>query len=191
MSEENQQSQNPNQPRKGVIRKPEDLDLKQRLLSSPELFRTEKESDEYLDKLALKIKLFKTNEFSVDDFISEVMIKYETKFHKTWFYALADMFGADRAVMDVWVKPDFVRQFIIQAVYGRFPYFMLRELRKRKISSGYNNRRLYHYLTKNASEQLDTVIDQVYTIMKDCSSPLEFWMRYSKEYKIYFQTYLV
>jgi hypothetical protein len=92
--------------------------------------------------------------------------------------------------MDVWVKPDFVRLFIVQAVYGRFPYLMLRELRKRKIKVGGDGKRLYHYLTKNASEQLDIVIQQVYTFMEESESPVDFWMKYSKEYKIYFQTEL-
>ena len=190
MSEENKQNQNPNQPQKGVVRKPEDLDLKNRLLSSPELFITEKASDEYLDKLALKAKLFKSDEFSINDYVAEAMTKYETKFKKNWFYALADMYNVERAVMEIWVKPDFVRLFIIQAIYGRFPYLMLRELRKKKISLSGENKRLYHYLTTTASDQLDTVIGQVYTIMGESKTPLEFWMRYSKEYKIYFQTCL-
>ena len=190
MNDESKQDQNPNQPQKRVVRKPEDLDLKKRLLTGANLFITETGSDEHLDKLALKAKLFKPEEFSVANFVAKVMTRYKTKFRKAWFYALADMYGAERAVMDVWVKPDWVRLFIIQAIYGRFPYLMLRELRKRKISLGGENKRLYHYLTATASEQLDTVIGQVYIIMQESKTPLEFWLRYSKEYKIYFQTSL-
>jgi hypothetical protein len=170
-----------------ISRTEKEIQLKNKLLSGPELFITEKGSDEHLDKLALKAKLFKVEEFSIADYVAEVYTKYETKFHRYWYYALADMYQIRRSVMDTWVKPDFVRVFTIQAVYGRFPYMMLRELRKRKINIGDQNNRLYQYLTKNASDQIDIVIAQVYSIMKDSNSPIDFWMAYSREYRVYFQ----
>jgi len=189
MEDNEQKPNNQNNPKR-VIRKPEDLDLKNRLLSSPELFITEKGSDEYLDRLSLKLKLFGLDGFDIDEFVSNAGIKYETKFHKYWFYKLADLFGVDRSVMDVWVKPEFVRLFIIQAVYARFPRKMLNALRRNKIVYGNSGNKLYHYLTNEASEKLDLVIEQVYQVMKRSENPLDFWKNYSKEYEVYFQTEL-
>lgn len=177
-------------PKKIFTRKKEDAELKKQLILGPEAFITQKGSDEYLDKLSLKVKLFGRDEFTLDEYVSEAMTKYESKFHKYWFYRLADLYEVPRSVMDVYVKPDFVRKFIVQFVYGRFPYLMLRTLRKNKNVYGGSNNKLYHYLTKDASEQLDIVIDQVYEAMNQSDTPLEFKMTYSQKYKVYFQTEL-
>lgn len=186
-NEKNQQ--NPKHVKKDLTRKQEELELKKRLIESPELFITEKGSDEYLDRLALKIKLIGGTEFVLSDYVAEVMAEYESRFKKPWWYRLADLYGVDRAVMDKYVKPEFARQFLVQFVYGRFPYLMLRTLRSknRKVSKADNRTKLFQHLTKKAGEQLDVVIEQVYIMMGDCKTPLEFKMKYSSEYQIYFQ----
>ncbi|OJY92205.1 MAG: hypothetical protein BGP13_08560 [Sphingobacteriales bacterium 40-81] len=183
------QQQLPDQFQRKVARKEEDLALKNQLLSSPELFITEKGSDEYLDKLALKVKLIGGDEFTLSDYISEVMAEYESKFKREWWYRLADLYNVSRSVMDKYVKPEFARQFLVQFVYGRFPQSVLKMLRSknRKISSAENRTKLFQHLTKKASEQLDLVIEQVFIMMGNCNSPMEFKLAYSKEYKIYFQ----
>lgn len=178
--------------RKILTRSKEDLELKSRILSGPELFITEKESDEYLDRLSIKIKLIGNKELILSDYVTEVMAEYESKFSKDWYYRLADLYGVDRSVMDKYVKPEFVRQFTIQFVYARFPYTILRTLRSRnrRTSKRDGRTKLFQHLTKSASEQLDIVIEQVYEMMGNCSIPLEFKMKYSKAYKVYFQTSL-
>ena len=174
---------------KGFTREQKDLDLKKQLIASPELFITEKGSDEYLDKLALRVKLIGGEEFSLSDYVTEVMADYESKFSKDWFYRLADLHKVDRSVMDRYVKPEFVRQFIIRFVYGRFPYKMLKALRSKNRKSSSNNTRtkLFQHLTKTATEQLEIVIEQVFTLMGSCNNALDFKMKYSNQYKIYVQ----
>lgn len=171
------------------VRTQEEQDLKKLLLSGPELFVTDKASDEYLDRLSLRLKLIGGEEFDLGDYVAEMMAVYESKFGKPWFYRLAHLYGYNRSVMDQYVKPEFVRQFIVQFVYGRFPYKVLRSLRSRnrKTSTGKNRTKLFQHLTKDASEQLDVVINQVYEMMATCTDPLDFKMTYSKTYKIYFQ----
>ncbi len=170
-------------------RKQAELELKKQLLLSPEAFITERASDESLDKLSLKIKLINNKEFTLSEYIAEEMMQYDSKFCKDWFYKLADIYGVNREVMDVYVKPDFVRRFIIQFVYGRFPYLLLRTLRSRNRKAK-GKGKLYHHLKKDISSNLDLIISQVYTIMVDSANLSEFKMKYSKEYKIFFQVEL-
>ena len=190
MENKEQNQQNPRSLKKVFTRSEKDLDLKKQLIVGPELFITEKGSDDYLDRLSLKLKLSGIERFDINEFVTITMTKYETKFHKYWFYKLADLYEVDRTLMDAWVKPEFVRLFIIQAVYARFPYKMLKALRKNKTVYGDTGNKLYHYLTKEASERLDIIIEQIYQVMKDSGNPLDFWKKYSKAYEVYFQTEL-
>ncbi|RYZ90745.1 MAG: hypothetical protein EOP04_02935 [Proteobacteria bacterium] len=188
-NDESQEQKRIDQPNKVVKRSDVDKDLMRALVSGPELFLTEKGSNEYLDKLALKIKLMGGGEFTLADVISEVMSDYEAKFHKYWWHQLADLYNIDRVVMDKYVKPDFARKFLVQFIYGRFPYMVLRTLRSRnrRVSKEGSRTKLFQHMTKSASEQLDVVIEQVYQMMKQCQTPMEFKLKYSKEYKVYFQ----
>jgi hypothetical protein len=178
----------PQATRGGVARKQEDLDLKSRLLSSPEMFITEKASDEYLDRLALKIKLG-ANEPNATNFIADAITAYEAKFKRYWWYRMADLYRVDRKVMEPYRKPEFARLFLLQFVYGRFPYMVLRMLRakNRKVSTKENQIKLFQHLNHEANEQLDNVIEQVYIMMGQYKTPIEFKMAYSSAYKIYFQ----
>src|SRR5580704_10457652 len=115
----------------GFVRTQEELDRKKRLLNGPELFVGDTASDEYLDRLSLRLKLIGGQEFDLVDYVADMMTVYESKFGKPWFYRVADLYKVNRSVMDQYVKPEFVRQFIIQFVYGRFPYKVLRSLRSR------------------------------------------------------------
>ena len=173
----------------GFVRTHDELDRKKRLLSGPELFLGDTASDEYLDRLALRLKLIGGQEFDLADYVADMMAVYESKFAKPWFYRLADLYKVNRSVMDQYVKPEFVRQFILQFVYGRFPYKVLRSLRSRnrKTSSEKQRTKLFQHLTKDASEQLDVVINQVFEMMALCCDPSEFKLLYSKTYKVYFQ----
>lgn len=189
MANKDQKKQDFKSSKKTITRSKEDLELKDRILASPELFITEKGSDEHLDRLTIKLKLIGGDEFILSDFVAEVMAAYESKFSKAWYYRLADLYSVDRSIMDKYVKPEFVRQFTIQFIYGRFPYMMLRTLRSknRKTSKGNDRSKLFQHLTKTASGELDIVIEQVFEMMGTCKSPIEFKMKYSSEYKIYFQ----
>lgn len=167
-------------------RKQEDLLLKQQLLLGPEAYVKERGTDEKLDELSLKIKLIRGNDFSLEKFVASVMARYESKFPKEWFYKLADLYEVGRELMDVYVKPDFVRRFIVQFVYARFPYMLLRTLRSKNKKLG-GKVKLFQHLTKDASDKLDVIIDQVYRVMGESNSPLDFKMRYSNKYHVYFQ----
>lgn len=165
----------------------QDLELKKQLIAAPELFISPKGSDAHLDELALKVKLIKGDEVILSDIIANEMAEHETKFFKEWFYRLADIAHVSRSVMDVYVKPEFVRRFIIQFVYGRFPYMVLRTLRSRNRKKTGKRGKLFQHMTKKASDQLDMIISQVYTIMQKSEDIVDFKKNYSKEYQLYFQ----
>jgi hypothetical protein len=127
----------------------------------------------------------------IENYVADVIAKHITKFHKPWFYKLADLYKVDRKLMDVYVKPDFVRRFIIQFVYGRFPYALLRTLRSRNRKFGGKNYKLFQHLNGDASNQLDVVIKDVFDEMDISENPLDFKMKYSAKYTIYFQLELL
>ena len=173
-----------------IKRKPEDLELKKQLLLSPEMFIKERASDESLDKLSLKIKLINGREFTLAEYIAEEMIPYESKYFKDWFYKLADLYRVDRKLMDVYVKPDFVRRFIIQFVYGRFPYLLIRTLRSRNRKIKGRKGKLFQHLKKDASERLDVIIGQVYEILLISDNLADFKKKYSTQHNLFFQVEL-
>lgn len=129
----------------------------------------------------------------VDFLFSQIIEKYESKFKKDWFYRVADLFGVDRKLMDVYVKPDFVRLFIIQFVYARFPQrvlFRLRSRNRKARKNGISDTKLFQHLSKDASEHLDVVIGQVYKMMGEYKTFEIFQMNYGKKYKVWYQTQL-
>lgn len=192
MANRDQKPENSKNPQKVFTRSEQDLETKRQLIFGPELFITEKGSDVYLDRLSVKRKLIGDEEEALTEYVADVVAEYESKFSKAWYYRLADLYSVNRSVMDKYIKPDFVRQFTIQFVYARFPNKVLRALRRRNriTSKDYERTKLFQHLTKSASEELDIVIEQVYLMMGDCSSPFEFKMSYSSKYKVYFQTSL-
>lgn len=183
--------QDPENPKKssGVVRKKEDLELKKQLLLGPNLNVPDKGSDESLDKLSLKIKLIGGREFTLEEYIAENLVAYESKFFKDWFYELARLFGVDKKEMDPYVKPKFVPEFIINFVYARFPYKVFERLRKKCkfVSRTMRSHKLFQWLSKDASKQLDVVIEQVFLIMKDSADFKDFQKKYSDAYKLHFQ----
>ncbi len=189
MANNEKDQRNQKQVKKIITKTDEDLELKKQLLLSPNLLIPEKGSDEGLDKLSLKIKLIGGKEFTLEDYVVDNLIKYESKFFKDWYYELAKLYGEDKKVMDQYHKPKFVALFKIQFIYGRFPYLVLRTLRKKSpfILPGIRKNKLFQYLTKDASEKLDVIIEQSFAIMKNSKTVLDFKLEYSKQYKIYFQ----
>ena len=108
---------------------------------------------------------------------------------------LADLYKVDRKLMDTYLKPEFVRLFIIQFIYARFPRRVLRKLRSKNrqaYKEGHTNIKLFQHLTGEVSGQLNVVIKQVYEMMADCISEgmgiKEFTNMYSSKYKVWFQT---
>lgn len=173
-----------------IIRKPEDIALKNSLLAAPELFVPNKESDEYLDKLHLKIQLIGGKEFTLGEYISENLAAYRPRFYKDYFFEVARLMGIEKAEVEHYHKPQCVAEFTIQFIYGRFPRKVLNTLR---IKSGWTDipgirkNKLFQYLTITASDMFDLYIDQAVEVMKSCSDLLEFKLTYSKKYGIYFQ----
>lgn len=189
---EHRDDQNNQPQRKIFTRKQEDLELKKRLLSSPELFITPKETDEGLDKLSLKLKLGIEDKFVLENYVVDEYVEYEYKFKKYWYYALADLYKVDRSVMDKYVKPKFVPMFKIHFIYARFPQTLLQSLRKKSpfIFPGYSGLRtskLYNHLSKDASDKVDIVIQQAFDVMEQSTSVLDFKEKYSSLYKVYYQ----
>lgn len=158
-----------------------------------------KQSDEVAEQEALKrkerhrqkIQFLSGAVIIIDDYVANVIAKHITKFHKPWFYKLADLYKVDRKLMDVWVKPDFVRRFIIQFVYGRFPYLLLRTLRSRNRKLRGKTCKLFQHLNSDASSKLDDVIREVFEVMDISDNPLDFKMQYSAKHTIYFQLELL
>jgi len=185
--EENQSNgKEPNKRKKIVKRKPEHLEEIEKLLSGPNAFLTDKTSDDALEKLSLKLKLIGTPGFNIEDLMSTSMEDYNPKFKMYWFYKLADLAGVEQKEMSKWVKPEFVRRFIICFVYARFPRMVLRMLRGKNRKSKIKGK-LFQYLNKDTSDKLDIIIDQVYTTMNESNNLDDFKMRYSKKYHVYFQ----
>lgn len=159
-----------------------------------------KQSDELAAHEALKrrerqkqkIEFLSGTVIVIEDYVSDVIAKHITKFHKAWFYRLADLYKVDRALMDVYVKPEFVRQFIIQFVYGRFPYLLLRTLRSRNRKCNRKSCKLFQHLNPDISSKLDDVIREVFEVMgnDEVKTPLDFKMKYSQDYKLFFQVEL-
>jgi hypothetical protein len=169
---------------------PEVKDLKIELFTRESDEFAQAEAQKRKQRQKRKIEFISGKEFDLNDFINDVMVGHHTKFVKDWFYRLADLYKVDRKLMDTFVKPDFVRLFIIQFVYGRFPYLLLRTLRSQNRKLHGKGGRLFQHLKDDKSKELDEVIDQVYKAMDGCDTPLQFKEKYSALYKIYFQTEL-
>lgn len=175
------------------LRKKADLELKRQLQSSADIHITERSSDESLENLFLKKKL-KGDDFgfSIEDHVIDKVEDYGYKFYKEWYHALADLYQVDRKLMENYVKPKFVAMFIIHFIYARFPYSVLKSLRKKSplLFPGYSpmrSNKLYQRLSKSSSEQLDMFIEQCFVMMKESKSVLEFKQSYSQKYTVYFQ----
>jgi len=158
-----------------------------------------KKSDEFAKDEAAKRKersrikkwFINLSDNEIDFLFSNIIEKYESKFKKSWFYRLADLFGVEKKLMDVYVKPDFVRLFIIQFVYARFPQrvlFRLRSRNRKARKDGVNDTKLFQHLSKDASEQLDIVIKQVFVMMGEYDNVKDFSRAYGAEYKVWYQT---
>jgi hypothetical protein len=132
--------------KKGKIKKDkkiEEIEKQQQQLSAEEkLFNIDdftKKSDDFAseqkrkrkEREILKSWFVNLSDTEIDFLFSNVIEKYESKFKRAWFYVLADLFKVDRILMKPYLKPDFVRLFIIQFVYARFPRRVLRQLRGR------------------------------------------------------------
>jgi hypothetical protein len=174
---------------KPIIRKlpPEVKDQKIELFTQQSDELAAQEALKRRERQKQKVTFLSGASIIIDDYVANVIAKHITKFHKPWFYKLADLYKIDRKLMDVYVKPDFVRRFIIQFVYGRFPYLLLRTLRSRNRKLHGQNCKLFQHLNAKASEHLDIVIKQVFDVMDDSENPLDFKKKYSEQYTIYFQ----
>lgn len=150
----------------------------------------EAEAKKRRERQRKKIDFIGGGEIDIDEYVLEVMAAHITKFSKEWFYRLADLYEVDRKLMDIYVKPAFVRLFIIQFVYARFPYSLLRTLRSRNRKLGARRGKLHQHLKKEASDELIAVIKEVFDCMGESAGkgPLHFKMTYSKDHVLFFQT---
>jgi hypothetical protein len=106
--------------KKVFVRKLEDLELKNKLLGTPELFKTEVGSDEYLDTLSLKIKLNGGQEFTLEEYLSENLVEYRSHFYQEFYDVTALLHGLPIEVMKEYVKPECARDHTLQFIYARF-----------------------------------------------------------------------
>lgn len=166
-----------------------ELERKNKLLGSPELFLTEKGSDEYLDTLSMKLKLIGGRELTYEEYLSEGLVDYKSHFYKEYYYQIAKLYGMDKSEMDKYQKPQCVAFFTIQFIYARFPKRVVdRLMRDTKWTEipGVREFKLFQRLSVIATEQLELFIDQCVNMMKQCTNLTEFKLKYSKKYKVYF-----
>lgn len=161
-----------------------------------------KKSDEFAREEARKRKerqvikswFVNLSEQQIDFLFSNIIEKYDPKFKKAWFYLLADLYKVDRKVMDRYLKPEFVRLFIINFIYARFPRRVLQRLRgKNRLAykQGKSNIKLFQHLTPEVSQELTKVVNQARELMEECVNNgqgiKEFSELYCKRHKVWFQ----
>lgn len=104
---------------------------------------------------------------NIDDYVESNYIDYtgqDTHFFKeTFYYPLADMFGVPRSVMDNYVKPHFVPQFINAFILSRFPQKVINRIHYKNKYISYCRRRYHHYqiMTKKADDDYRLFIGEV------------------------------
>lgn len=166
----------------------EELRLKQQLLIGPEFFIQERAADASLDKLSLKIQLSGGAEVTLTDVV-DFPSEYFPKFNKEYYREIARLRNIDPVRIEEYRKPTIIAKITNEFIYCRFPYIILRELRRKNpyIAEGVWDRKFKHFqhLSPAASEQLDLFIQQAIDTMRQCSTWTEFKMVYSKKYHIY------
>jgi len=166
----------------------EELRLKQQLLLGPELFIQNRSADTSLDKLSLKIQLAGGTEVTLADVIDEPS-DYFPKFGKEYYRQIARLRNIDMALITEYRKPVVIARITNEFIYCRFPYMILRELRRKNpyIGEGIWDRKYKHFqhLSSTASQQLDLFIQEAIDTMKECSNWTEFKVLYSQRYRVY------
>lgn len=181
---------NPNKEQKIFKRSAEDIALKHSLLQAPELFIQDKESDEYLERIALKVRLIGDTILDLDTYVSQNLVEYRPHFYKDYYNEIARLYGIDESAMRSYIKPKCVAYFTLQFIYARFPKKVLLALRKKcpwTDIPGVRANKLFQHLSSTAIEQLDLYIDQAVETMKSSETIEEFQLEYSRKYKVYFQ----
>lgn len=172
-------------------RKIEDLELKNKLLGSPELFIKDKGSDEYLDSLSLRISFNGGRELTLEEYINENYVEeYNSHFYQSYYDVIGKLYGLPENAMKGYIKPIIAADFTLKYVYGRFPNQVLKRLKDLTGWSeipGVRIHKLFQRLHPIAIEQLDLFIDQAYDVANKSKDITEFKMEFSKKYKIYFQ----
>lgn len=138
----------------------------QSLLFGPEQQILNKQSDSFLDRLFLEIEL-RDGKRTVSDVIQTDPREYESIFHRSWFYKLADMLGVSRKVMDTYVKPRYVKHFFIRFVYARLGYRVLRELRAARVLAKANDAKLFQFLKDEYYEMIFRIAREIEQEMED------------------------
>lgn len=154
----------------------------QDLLFGPENEIFKKQSDDFLDRHSLEIKLRDGISIISDVIMTEPRI-YEPIFHKVWFYRLADMLGVNRAVMDPYVKPKYVRSFFIQFVYARLSFTVFRELKAARRLAKVHNAKLFQFLKDDYFRLIEKIAMEIYDEMEG-KSYSEFVSSYCSKNKL-------
>lgn len=137
----------------------------QDLLFGPEIEILHKQSNTFLDRLLLEIEL-RDGKSKISDVIRTEPRVYEAIFHKAWFYRLADMLGVNRSVMDMYVKPPYVREFFIKFVYARLSYQVFRELKAARILAKAHDAKLFQFLKDEYYNLIEMIASQIYDEME-------------------------
>lgn len=167
-----------------------ELEIKNKLLGTPEMFINDKSSNEYLDMLSVIVKLNGGRELTYEEYLSEFLIEYRSHFYKEYYYLIAKLYGLDPSLMDDYIKPKIVAYFTINFIYARFPKRVVDTLMRKAVWTeipGVREVKLFQNLSPIATEQLDLYIDQCVKVMRDCDTIGKFKLKYSEEYKLYFQ----
>lgn len=179
--------------KKIFTRKDEDVQLKHQLLLAPELLLTNRGDDENLEKLSVKIRLQNDEEVSIEEYLlpEDQIAAYYPKFPKEFFHQIAKLKDIPVELMEPYHKPICVPKFINEFIYGRFPYKLLKQLRKKNTYIAQNVwlRPYKHFqlLSNSTSEMLDVIIEEALEVMKECPTMSDFKKAYSAKYKVYAQ----
>lgn len=171
-------------------RKLRELELKNRLEGSPEIFLNNKESDEYLDVLGVIVKLNGGRELTYEEYISEFLVEYRSHFSDEFFCLIAKLYGLNPIVMKNYIKPRIVPFFIIKFIYARFPARVVNTLMRKAPWTdipGIREVKLFQNLSPVATVQLDLYIEQCIVMMRECDNLKEFKTKYLGAYTFYFQ----
>jgi len=129
-----------------------------------------KQSDQFAEQEAKKrresenkkVQFINGSEIDLDEYIDENFItERKTHYFKPFYLSLADLFGVDAKVMEIFRKPRFVPKFKNYFILGRFPQPVVNRLKAKNKYVGYFRKYYYYQLiTKKADAEYRNFIWQ-------------------------------
>lgn len=123
---------------------------------------------------------------SLSAYVKRNYVEHSVHFFKPFFYAFADVYGLERALMDKYVKPKCVPRFINRYIYGRFPNKVLNKIHcynplLSDFSRAYKN---FQFLTIYADNLLQTYINDAIECLEESKSYAEFKIKFVQKFGV-------